>query len=118
MDEYTVIEKELISTEILQRKKYEPSNESFFPASLETVVEKQTYKVILITYGRNSQNEQFQEISREELEEPEIKYSLYKNEGDLLVYKEMPKTKLEYEEAKNLGFKGTIEEYLAKRDYT
>lgn len=110
MDEYHVIEKQLISTEIFQRKTYQPSTQSSFPASLEMVNGKDTYKVTLITYDEN-----FQEISREELE-PEIIYFL--NKGNLSTYKELPKTNIEYQNAQIEGFKGNIEDYFSKRDYT
>ena len=110
MDEYSIIEKELISTEIFQRKKYEPSSQSFFPASLEMVNGKDTYRVTLVTYDKN-----FQEISREELE-PEIVYFL--NKGSLSTYKELPKTNIEYQNAQIEGFQGNIEDYFSKRDYT
>lgn len=117
MDEYSKIEKELISTEIFQRKKYEPSSQSFLPASLETIDGKETYKVTLVTYRRNSQNENFQEISREELE-PEIIYFYNRNKGESSTYETLSKVEEEYREAINLGFKGNIKEYLSKRDYT
>lgn len=112
MNEYNVIEKELISTEIFQRKTYQPSNQSFLPASLETVDGRDTYRVALVTYDNN-----FQEISREELE-PEIVYFFNRNKGSLSVYKELSKNNAEYQEAVKLGFKGTLEDYLVKRDYT
>lgn len=112
MNEYNVIEKELISTEIFQRKTYQPSNQSFLPASLETVDGRDTYRVALVTYDNN-----FQEISREELE-PEIVYFFNRNKGSLSTYKELSKTNIEYQNAQIEGFKGSIEDYLAKRDYT
>lgn len=112
MDEYNVIEKELISTEIFQRKTHQPSTQSFFPASLTTVDGKDTYRVALVTYDNN-----FQEISREELE-PEIVYFFNRNEGSLSTYKTLTKVNNELKEAETAGFKGSIEDYLSKRDYT
>lgn len=112
MNEYNVIEKELISTEILQRKTYKPSTQSFLPASLEIVDGKETYRVALVTY-----NEEFQEISREELE-PEIVYFYNRNEGNLSTYKKLSKSNAEYQEAVEAGFNGSLDDYLSKRDYT
>ena len=73
---------------------------------------KDTYRVTLVTYDSN-----FQEISREELE-PEIVYFYNRNEGSLSTYKELLKTNIEYQNAQIEGFKGSMEDYLAKRDYT
>ena len=114
---YTVLEKNLISSDVIQRNTYEPSTQSLFPASLETTNGKETYKVFLVTYEKNSENGQAQEISREELE-PEIVYFMDRVEGIPSIYKELSKTNAEYDEAVKAGFSVSLDDYLAKRDYT
>lgn len=119
MDETTTrtrLEKELISSEIYQRTTILPSPSSSFPASLIATRGKDTYKVTVITENKNLQTEQFQEVSREELEEPEIVYFFNRTSGVGSNYKVLCTD--EYQQAKENGFKGTIEEYLSVRDYT
>ena len=108
----TRLEKELISEEIYQRTTILPSPLSSFPASLVATRGKDTYKVTVITENKNLQTEQFQEVSREELEEPEIVYFFNRTSGAGSNYE------AEYQQAKENGFKGTIDEYLSVRDYT
>lgn len=110
------LEKELISSEIYQRTTILPSSSSSFPASLVTTRGKDTYKVTVITENKNPQTEQFQEISREELEEPEIIYFFNRTSGASSNYEVLYTD--EYQQAKEKGFTGTLEEYISIRDYT
>ena len=112
----TRLEKELISEEIYQRTTILPSSDSLFPASLIATRGKDTYKVTVIIENKNLQTEQFQEVSREELEEPEIVYFFNRTSGESSNYEALCTD--EYQQAKENGFKGTIDEYLSVRDYT
>lgn len=112
----TRLEKELISSEIYQRTTILPSPSSSFPASLVATRGKDTYKVTVITENKNPQTGQFQEVSREELEEPETVYFFNRTSGVGSNYEALCAD--EYQKAIENGFKGTIEDYLSVRDYT
>ena len=126
MDEYNVIER---AQEVSRRTiDAVPSSKSYMPASVPSIMEEIKYKQEKVTYRKNQDSNQFEEVDRQPYKNENnedilqvIYLPLAIESNNVSTYKTLPKVKNEFEEAQENGFKGTtdkIEEYLEIRDYT
>ena len=123
MDEYNVIERaQEASRRIIDAI---PSSKSYMPASVPSIMEEIKYKQEKVTYRKNKDSNQFEEVDRQPYKDEndedilQVIYLPLPVESDnVSTYKALTKVNDEYSEAQIKGFKGSIEDYLSKRDYT
>ena len=123
MDEYNVIERaQEASKRIIDAI---PSSKSYMPASVPSIMEEIKYKQEKVTYRKNKDSNQFEEVDRQPYKDEndedilQVIYLPFAIESNnVSTYKTLTKVNDEYNEAQIKGFKGSIEDYLSKRDYT
>ena len=123
MDEYNVIERaQETSRRIIDAI---PSSKSYMPASVPSIMEEIKYKQEKVTYRKNKDSNQFEEVDRQPYKDEndedilQVIYLPFTIESNnVSTYKTLTKVNDEYNEAQIKGFKGSIEDYLSKRDYT
>lgn len=127
MDEYDIIETKIERAEEISRRTLDaiPSSNSYFPASVSSIVDQVKYRQEIVTYGKQKEETTFKEIKRETYKDEnqndilEIVYEPRTVSGETISsYITLPKVQEEYNKAISLGFKGNIEEYIRVRDYT
>ena len=123
MDEYSVIERaQQVSRTIIDAI---PSINSCMSAQVPSIMEEIKYKQEKVTYRKNQDSNQFEEVDRQPYKNENNKdilqviyLPLIIESNNVSTYKTLTKVNDEFKEAKENGFKGTIEEYLKVRDYT
>ena len=127
MQEYSIIEERIERAQEVSRRIIDaiPSVNSYMPASVSSIMKEIKYKQEKVTYGKRQGSNQFEEIKREPYKNEknedilEIIYlPLEIRSKSLSTYKTLTKVNNELKEAETIGFKGSIEDYLSKRDYT
>ena len=95
------------------------------PASVPSIMEEIKYKQEKVTYRKNKDSNQFEEVDRQPYKDEndedilQVIYLPFTIESNnVSTYKTLTKVNDEYNEAQIKGFKGSIEDYLSKRDYT
>lgn len=126
MDEYKITKVEIERAEEISRRTLDavPSTNSCFPASVLSIMDQVKYNQEKVTYGKQKQEDEFEEILREPYKDEnqediiEIVYEPHQIKGKASSYETLSKVNQEYRDAVALGFKGNIEEYVSIRDYT
>ena len=123
MDEYSVIERaQQVSRTIIDAI---PSINSCMSAQVPSIMEEIKYKQEKVTYRKNQDSNQFEEVDRQPYKNENnedilqvIYLPLIIESNNVSTYKTLTKVKNEYNEAQTKGFKGNIGDYLSMRDYT
>lgn len=123
MDEYNVIERaQQVSRTIIDAI---PSINSYMSAQVPSIMEEIKYKQEKVTYRKNQDSNQFEEVDRQPYKNENnedilqvIYLPLTIKSNNVSTYKTLTKVNNELKEAETIGFKGSIEDYLSKRDYT
>ena len=123
MDEYSMIERaQQVSRTIIDAI---PSINSCMSAQVPSIMEEIKYKQEKVTYRKNQDSNQFEEVDRQPYKNENnedilqvIYLPLIIESNNVSTYKTLTKVKNEYNEAQMKGFKGNIGDYLSMRDYT
>lgn len=126
MDEYKITKVKIERAEEISRRTLDavPSTNSCFPASVPSIMDQVKYNQEKVTYGKQKQEDEFEEILREPYKDEnqediiEIVYEPRQIKGKVSSYETLSKVNQEYRDAVALGFKGNVEEYVTIRDYT
>ena len=94
-------------------------------AQVPSIMEEIKYKQEKVTYRKNQDSNQFEEVDRQPYKNENnedilqvIYLPLIIESNNVSTYKTLTKVKNEYNEAQTKGFKGNIGDYLSMRDYT